>query len=182
MAREGRGESGQWAPGRCSSQPGEAQRRGACAGRDARSPARYPAGHSRLQQPLPTECREETGTGGQRHRGEPRRSPTRTRALAPQPTRAPPARKRRRKRAHLELSRGAAGARGAAASLAAAAGRGVAEKAPFSGAARACSPAAPQPLSASRPPPPQLPAPRLDACSLGFPLGYRRGVARRGRP
>lgn len=131
-------------------------------------------------------------TGGQRHRGGPQpphthTHTTRTPCVSSLPSpRAPlTPHKRRRKRAHLERSRGAAGAgaRGAAAaSPAAAAGRGVAEKAPFSGAARACSPAAQQPLSACRPPPPQPPAPRLDTHRLGFPLGHRRGVARGGRP
>lgn len=87
--------------------------------------------------------------------------PTRTPFLSlPSPlasSHALQAQKRRRKRAHLELSRGAVGARGAAASLAAAARRGFAEKAPFSGAARACSPAAPQPLSVPGPRPPSSP-------------------------
>lgn len=74
-------------------------------------------------------------------------SPAHARSLTPH--------RHRRKRAHLERGRGPAGA-GArrAASLAAAAGRGVAGKAPFSRVGWACSPAAPQPLSACLLPPP----------------------------
>lgn len=180
MARGGRGASGQRAPGAAARAQG--QRRGRSARRE-RLPqlCPRPPGPTRLQPPLPTGCREETGTGGQRHRGGPRRPRHAARAPSARPPRAPQARKRRRTRAHLERSRGAAGARGAAASPAAAAGRGVAGKAPFSGAARACSP----PPRRRRPPPapaPAAPRARLDACSLGFPLGHRRGAARPGSP
>lgn len=148
MARGGRGASGQRAPRAAARAQG--QRRG----RSAR--------WERLPRPCPRPAAPRASShrshrlqgrdrdGGQRHRGGPRRP--RHAALAPsaRPTRAPQTRKRRRTRAHLGRSRGAAGARGAAASPAAAAGRGVAGKAPFSGAARACSP-----------PPSSAPGPRL---------------------
>lgn len=115
--------------------------------------------------------------GGGRGRGSalPQRTPPPPNArtpLPPSPARSRPLtpHRRRRKRAHLERGRGAAGA-GArrAASLAAAAGRGVAGKAPFSGAARACSPGVPQPLSACQPPTPS-------------PLGAAAGHTQRAFP
>lgn len=183
MAPGGRGESGQRTLRPCSPRPGKRSGEGHVPGeapialsappkrpratRTSSSLSRLAAG--RGQGPVVSATAEDPAP------------PTHPPFLSPQPAHAPQAqKKRRRKRAHLEPSRGAAGAeaRGAAASPADAAGRGVAEKAPFSGAARACSPAAPQPLSACRPPPPQIPAPRLDARSLGFPLRHRR--ARRG--
>ena len=115
--------------------------------------------------------------GGGRGRGSalPQRTPPPPNArsrLPPSPARSRPLtpHRRRRKRAHLDRGRGAAGA-GArrAASLAAVAGRGVAGKAPFSGAARACSPGVPQPLSACQSPTPS-------------PLRAAAGHAQRGFP
>lgn len=61
------------------------------------------------------------------------------------------------------------------------AGRGVSGKAPFNGAARACSPAAPQPLSACRPPPPGAPRAVAGHAQPGLPARPPawRGTARR---
>lgn len=168
MARGERAESGQRAPG-----PAAAAAAGAARGEDSRRPSAPP--HSpRAPRAAPAAPARLRGGRDQRPAPPP---PAPTAGLrGPHPSRLLEPHRRRRKRAHLERSRRAAGteARGAASPVAAAA-RGVAEKAPFSGAVRACCPAPRSRCPPAGPRPRALPAPRLDARSLGFPLRHRRG-------
>lgn len=169
MARGERAESGQRAPGPAAA----AAAAGAACGEDSRRPSAPP--HSpRAPRAAPAAPARLRGGRDQRPAPPP---PAPTAGLrGPHPSRLLEPHRGRRKRTHLERSRRAAGteARGAASPVAAAA-RGVAEKAPFSGAVRACCPAPRSRCPPAGPRPRALPAPRLDARSLGFPLRHRRG-------
>lgn len=179
MARRDRGDSGQRAPAP-SARPGERSEEGRAL-REAATVARAPgelAGTSRSSG-LPTGCRE--GAGGQRSRRGPRRLPTHAVVcLLPQPARArslPTAaeesaptwnaaeERQEQERAEQHPWRpwpgeGSQGRRHSA---------GLRGHAPPASLSR-CPPASPQ-LRA-------LFARRLDTRSVGFPLGYRRGVTR----
>lgn len=149
MARGERGKSGQRAPRPCSLRLGERSEEGR-APRKAPTALPAPPQSPRAARASSSSSRLAAGRGQgpvviapRRTSPSPQHPPPRF-PLSPAHSRLLKPHRRRRKRAHLDRSRGEAGA-GArvAASLAAAAGRRVAEKAPFNGTARACSPAAP---------------------------------------